>query len=115
VSESAGNSESGTTHPGAGASSPSTSTPATATRRHSSRSRSSVNIGDSARKEPIPEKSTSSSKGKGKAVLKPAQEETKGPQTRNAARRRAALDKDAELKPVNGDSSSEVCYNSRIL
>ncbi|XP_011046694.1 PREDICTED: E3 ubiquitin-protein ligase UPL3-like isoform X1 [Populus euphratica] len=107
VSESAGNSESGTTHPGAGASSPSTSTPATATRRHSSRSRSSVNIGDSARKEPIPEKSTSSSKGKGKAVLKPGQEETKGPQTRNAARRRAALDKDAELKPVNGDSSSE--------
>ncbi|KAH8510535.1 hypothetical protein H0E87_008184 [Populus deltoides] len=107
VSESAGNSESGTTHPGAGASSPSTSTPATATRRHSSRSRSSVNIGDSARKEPIPEKSTSSSRGKGKAVLKPAQEETKGPQTRNAARRRAALDKDAELKPVNGDSSSE--------
>ena len=115
VSESAGNSESGTTHPGGGASSPSTSTPASATRRHSSRSRSSVNIGDSAIKEPIPEKSTSSSKGKGKAVLKPAQEETKGPQTRNAARRRAALDKDAELKPVNGDSSSEVCYNSRIL
>ncbi|KAG5247931.1 E3 ubiquitin-protein ligase [Salix suchowensis] len=105
VSESAGNSESGTTHPGAGASSPSTSTPAT--RRHSSRSRSSVNIGDSARKEPIPDKSTSSSRGKGKAVLKTAQEETKGPQTRNAARRRAALDKDAEMKPVNGDSSSD--------
>ncbi|KAJ6365325.1 hypothetical protein OIU76_030160 [Salix suchowensis] len=105
VSESAGNSESGTTHSGAGASSPSTSTPAT--RRHSSRSRSSVNIGDSARKEPIPDKSTSSSRGKGKAVLKTAQEETKGPQTRNAARRRAALDKDAEMKPVNGDSSSE--------
>ncbi|KAF2302059.1 hypothetical protein GH714_031991 [Hevea brasiliensis] len=46
-------------------------------------------------------------KGKGKAVLKTAQEEAKGPQTRNAARRRAALDKDAQMKSVNGDSSSE--------
>ncbi|KAJ6671534.1 E3 UBIQUITIN-PROTEIN LIGASE TRIP12 [Salix viminalis] len=107
ASASAGNSESGATQPGAGASSPSASIPASATRRQSSRSRSTVNIGDSARKEPIPEKSTSTSKGKGKAVLKPAQEETKGPQTRNAARRRAAIDKDAQMQPVNGDSSSE--------
>ncbi|KAI9388896.1 hypothetical protein POPTR_009G134300v4 [Populus trichocarpa] len=109
ASASAGNSESGNAQPGAGASSPSTSIPASATRRHSSRSRSSVNIGDSARKEPIPEKSTSTStsKGKGKAVLKPPLEETKGPQTRNAARRRAAIDKDAQMKPVHGDSSSE--------
>lgn len=105
-SASVGNSESGTTPTGAGGSSPSTSTPTT--RRHSSRSRSSVNIGDAARKEPSQEKSTSSSKGKGKAVLKTAQEEAKGPQTRNAARRRAALDKDAQMKSVNGDSSSEV-------
>ncbi|KAK9287416.1 hypothetical protein L1049_015837 [Liquidambar formosana] len=104
---SAGNSESGTTPTGAGASSPSTSTPAATTRRHSTRSRSSVNIGDTARKDPPQEKTPSSSKGKGKAVLKPAQEEARGPQTRNAARRRAALDKDAPMKPVNGDSSSE--------
>ncbi|XWS55086.1 hypothetical protein CRYUN_Cryun10bG0145300 [Craigia yunnanensis] len=105
---SVGNSESGNTPSGAGASSPSTSTPALATRRHSSRSRSSVNIGDVTRKEPSShEKSTSSSKGKGKAVLKPAQEESRGPQTRNAARRRAALDKDSPMKPVNGDSTSE--------
>ncbi|CBI37879.3 unnamed protein product, partial [Vitis vinifera] len=53
-----------------------------------------------------PRKTPSSSKGKGKAVLKPAQEDARGPQTRNAARRRASLDKDAQLKPV-GDSSSE--------
>ncbi|XVF45532.1 hypothetical protein PTKIN_Ptkin02bG0213800 [Pterospermum kingtungense] len=104
---SVGNSESGNTPSGAGASSPSTSTPAPTTRRHSSRSRSSVNIGDVARKEASQEKSTSSSKGKGKAVLKSAQEESRGPQTRNAARRRAALDKDAPTKPINGDSSSE--------
>ncbi|XVE48862.1 hypothetical protein DITRI_Ditri01bG0035900 [Diplodiscus trichospermus] len=106
-SVSVGNSESGNTTSGAVASSPSTSTPASTARRHSSRSRSSVNIRDAAKKEPSQEKSTSSSKGKGKAVLKPAQEESRGPQTRNAARRRAALDKDAQIKPVNGDSSSE--------
>lgn len=107
-SVSAGNSESGTTPTGAGASSPSTSTPAAATRGHSTRSRSSVNIGDASKKDPAQEKSTSSSKGKGKAVLRPTQEEGRGPQTRNAARRRAALDKDAQMKPVNGDSTSEV-------
>ncbi|RVW38621.1 E3 ubiquitin-protein ligase UPL3 [Vitis vinifera] len=105
-SASAGNSESGTTPTGAGASSPSTSTPASTARRHSTRSRTSVNIADTARKEPPLEKTPSSSKGKGKAVLKPAQEDARGPQTRNAARRRASLDKDAQLKPV-GDSSSE--------
>ncbi|XAR72704.1 Ubiquitin--protein ligase [Bertholletia excelsa] len=106
-SASVGNSESGTTPTGAGVSSPSTSTPASATRRHSTRSRSSVNIGDSAKKESSQEKTASSSKGKGKAVLKPPQEEARGPQTRNATRRRAALGKDAEMKPVSGDSSSE--------
>ena len=96
-----GNSESGTTPAGAGVSSPTT-------RRHSTRSRSSVNIGDTSRKEITQDKSTSSSKGKGKVVLKPAQEEARGPQTRNATRRRAALDKDAQMKPVNADSTSEV-------
>ncbi|XP_061372413.1 E3 ubiquitin-protein ligase UPL3-like [Gastrolobium bilobum] len=100
------NSESGTTPTGAGVSSPPTYTPST-TRRHSTRSRSSVNIGDTPRKETSQDKNMSSSKGKGKAVLKPAQEEAKGPQTRNAARRRAAIDKDAQMKPENGDSTSE--------
>lgn len=109
-SASGGNSESGTTPLGAGASSPSTSTPASTTRR-STRSRTSVNIGDGSRKEPPQEKSASSSKGKGKAVLKPSQEEARGPQTRNAARRRAAVDKDAPLKHTNGDTTSEVCLH----
>ncbi|XP_059314397.1 LOW QUALITY PROTEIN: E3 ubiquitin-protein ligase UPL3-like [Lycium ferocissimum] len=101
---SVGNSESGTTAAGVGASCPSTSTPASGTRR--TRSRSAVNINDSAKKDPPQEKNGSSSKGKGKAVLKPTQD-GRGPQTRNAARRRAALDKEAEAKPVNGESSSE--------
>lgn len=107
---SAGNSESGNTPTGVGASSLSTSNPASTNRRHSTRSRTSVNIGDAAKREPSQEKSTSSSKGKGKAVLKSSLEEARGPQTRNAARRRAALDKDVQMKPVNGDSTSEVCY-----
>ncbi|GJU58363.1 E3 ubiquitin protein ligase UPL3 [Tanacetum coccineum] len=99
-----GNSESGTTRAGGGASSP--STPA-ATRHHSTRSRSSINIGDSAKKETTQEKNASSSKGKGKAVLKPTQDDGKGPQTRNAARRKATSDKDAQMKSVEGDSTSE--------
>ncbi|KAL3514996.1 hypothetical protein ACH5RR_021898 [Cinchona calisaya] len=101
-SASAGSSDSGAVAP-----SPSTSTPASTTRRHSTRSRSSINIGDATKKEPAQEKSASSSKGKGKAVLKSGSEEGRGPQTRNAARRRAALDKDDQMKPVNGDTSSE--------
>ncbi|KAE8719127.1 E3 ubiquitin-protein ligase UPL3 [Hibiscus syriacus] len=100
--------DSGNTPSEAGASSPSTSTPASATRRHSSMSRSSVNIGVVTKKETSQEKSTSSSKDKGKAVLKPSQEESRGPQTRNAAvRRRAALDNDSPIRPENGDSTSE--------
>ncbi|KAF5752015.1 E3 ubiquitin-protein ligase UPL3-like [Tripterygium wilfordii] len=104
----AGNFESGTTPAGADTSSLSTSTPASA-RRQSTRSRTSVNIGDTSKKESLQEKSKCSSKGKGKAVLKTTQEESRGPQTRNAARRRASLDKDAQVKPVtvNEDSSSE--------
>ncbi|KAI3774287.1 hypothetical protein L1987_48836 [Smallanthus sonchifolius] len=99
-----GNSESGTSPAGAGVSS--LSTPVAATRHHSTRSRSSVNIGDSANK--TEEKNASSSKGKGKAVLKPGQDEVRGgPQTRNAARRRASLDKDAQMKSVDRDSTSE--------
>ncbi|PPS00582.1 hypothetical protein GOBAR_AA20078 [Gossypium barbadense] len=114
LSVTVGNSESGNTPNRTDVSSPSTSTPASTTRRHSSRSRSSVNIGDVARKEQSQEKSTSSSKGKGKAVLKPSKEEPRGPQTRNAARRRAALDKDAPVKPVNDDSTSEVLRDDSL-
>ncbi|XXG75022.1 hypothetical protein AAC387_Pa07g3615 [Persea americana] len=102
---SAGNSEHGTA-PAAGVPSPSTSAPASSGRRHSTRSRSSVAIGGAAKKD-AHEGQGSSSKGKGKAVLKSALDEAKGPQTRNAARRRAASNKDAQLKPAHGDSSSE--------
>ena len=100
----AGNTEPSTLPSGAGVSSPSSSTPGSNTRRHSSRSRSAINIGDVSKKEPVHEKGTSSSKGKG--VMKPAQPD-KGPQTRSSAQRRAVLDKDTQMKPANGDSSSE--------
>ncbi|KAJ4964350.1 hypothetical protein NE237_024289 [Protea cynaroides] len=103
-----GNSEPGNTPTGTGASSPSTSGPASSTRRQSTRSRSSVTIGGAARKDSQHEGNAISSKGKGKAVLKSALDETRGPQTRNAAHRRAASEKDAPMKPVHcGDSSSE--------
>lgn len=101
-SASAGNTDSGT---GVGASSPFSSTPAAA-RRHSTRSRSSVTIGGSAKKDPPQEGNASSSKGKGKAVLKSASDEAGGVQTRNAARRKAASDKDGHMKSAE-DSSSE--------
>lgn len=119
-----GNSESGNTCSGAATSSPSTTTPASPstttpasdTRRHFSRSRSSVSIGDAVRKEPSSqENSTRSSKGKGKVVLEMAQERLRGPQTINAARRRAALGKDDPMKPVNGVSTSEVFFMFLIM
>ncbi|KAL2924338.1 E3 ubiquitin-protein ligase UPL3 [Bienertia sinuspersici] len=106
-STSVGNSESGPSPTGAAASSPSAFTPATSTRRQSARSRSGVNIGDTSRKESFRTKLIAQSKGKGKAILKPASDESKGPQTRNAARRRAASDKDTQLKSPTGESSSE--------
>ncbi|XP_073310538.1 E3 ubiquitin-protein ligase UPL3-like isoform X2 [Primulina huaijiensis] len=106
-SASDGNTESGTTPAGAGVSSPSTFTPAYAVRRLSTRSRSSLNIGDNTKKESPQEKTSVSLKAKGKAVLKPGPEEGRGPQTRNATRRRAALDKDNQMKPLDADTSSE--------
>ncbi|CAH8338587.1 unnamed protein product [Eruca vesicaria subsp. sativa] len=99
-----GNTEPGTLPSSAGVSSPSSSTPVSTTHRPSSRSRSAINIGEASKKEPVHEKGTSSSKGKG--VMKPAQRD-KGPQTRSSAQRRAVLDKDTQMKPVSGDSSSE--------
>ncbi|CAA0816798.1 E3 ubiquitin-protein ligase UPL3 [Striga hermonthica] len=101
------NSEVGTAATGTGEVSPSAPTPATASRRQSTRSRSSMNIDDAGEKYSSLEKSLSSSKAKGKAVLKPNQEESRGPQTRNATRRRAALDKDNEMKSAEGATSSE--------
>nr|GMC85326.1 E3 ubiquitin-protein ligase UPL3 [Ipomoea batatas] len=85
---------------------PASSTTPSVPPRHSTRSRSVTNMNDGA-KESSQENNASSSKGKGKAVLKSGQEEGRGPQTRNAARRRAALDKEAQAQPVNGDSNSE--------
>ncbi|KZV20236.1 HEAT repeat,HECT-domain isoform 1 [Dorcoceras hygrometricum] len=100
--------ESGTTPAGAGVSSPSTFTSASAVRRHSTRYRSSLNIDDTTKKESPQEKSSILSKAKGKAVLKPGLEEGRGPQTRNATRRRAARDKDNQMKSLDADTSSEV-------
>lgn len=110
----AGNTEAGALPSGAGVSSPSSSTPASTTRRHSSRSRSAINIGDTSKKDPVHEKGTSSLKGKGKGVMKPAQAD-KGPQTRSSAQRRAVLDKDTQIKPPSGDSSSEACYSAMFF
>lgn len=101
---SVGNADTGATAAGAGAPSPSISTPASG-RRPSTRSRSSVTIGGTAKKD-FNEGNVGASKGKGKAVLKPT-DEVKGPQTRNSARRKTAADKDTEMKPAHGDSSSE--------
>lgn len=104
-SASGANSDSGTTPPGNVAPSGLNSTPSSTTRRYSTRSRSSMTIGERAGKETSQEKSTS--KGKGKAILKPAWEEKRGLQTRSSTRRRAAVDKDAQMKPVNGETTSE--------
>ncbi|XP_026660129.2 E3 ubiquitin-protein ligase UPL3-like [Phoenix dactylifera] len=98
----AGNSDSGVA--ATAASSPSMPTPTG--RRPSTRSRSLVTIGGTARKDSH-EGSANSSKGKGKAVLKSTADEARGPQTRNAARRRAGSEKDSETKPAHGESSSE--------
>ncbi|XP_039138135.1 E3 ubiquitin-protein ligase UPL3 isoform X2 [Dioscorea cayenensis subsp. rotundata] len=99
----AGNSDSGAASTGAGAAMPA-SAPASG-RRPATRSRSSLTIGG-ARKD-TNEGNASSSKGKGKAVLKSNADEAKGPQTRNTSRRRALLDKDTNMKPAHGDSTSE--------
>ncbi|PIN19161.1 putative ubiquitin fusion degradation protein [Handroanthus impetiginosus] len=106
-SASAGNSESGTAPASAGVSSATTSTSTAGMRRQSMRSRSSVSAGETAKKDLPQEKHSSSLKAKGKAILKATQEEGGGPQTRNASRRRAALDKDKQMQPVGGETSSE--------
>ncbi|KAJ8512361.1 hypothetical protein OPV22_002795 [Ensete ventricosum] len=97
---SAGNSDSGAA---VGSAAP---TPPTPGNRPSTRSRSSVTIGVPAKKD-ASDGSANSSKGKGKAVLRCTPDELRGPQTRNAARRRAASDKEMEIKPSQSESSSE--------
>ncbi|KAL3613951.1 E3 ubiquitin-protein ligase upl3 [Castilleja foliolosa] len=99
--------ETGQEPAGTGISLPTTSTPASGSQHRSMRSRSSGNTGETTRKSPSQEKKLSSSKGKGKSVVKPTQEDAKGPQTRSAARRRSALDNDSQVNPVDGDTSSE--------
>jgi E3 ubiquitin-protein ligase TRIP12 len=106
------NSESGSATAGAAATASSGS--GSVARRTSTRyTRSSVKIGGGTSGKDSQEASgsanTSSSKGKGKAVLKPSSEDLKGPQTRNATRRKSASEKDTEMKPAHDDSSSEVC------
>ncbi|ERN00443.1 hypothetical protein AMTR_s00100p00119160 [Amborella trichopoda] len=103
-----GNSEAGLTPNVTGASSLSVSAPAAPGRHNSSRSRSSATAGTVAKKDNPDGNASSSSKGKGKAVLKSVPDvETRGPQTRNATRRRAASDRDSQMKLANNDSSSE--------
>jgi E3 ubiquitin-protein ligase TRIP12 len=104
VVPSANNSESGVPSATAGAS----STPASAqsARRPTTRSKSSAPSGGTSNKESL-EESSSIAKGKGKAVVKPSSAEPKGPNTRNATRRKVASEKDIEMKHTHGDSSSE--------
>jgi E3 ubiquitin-protein ligase TRIP12 len=63
---------------------------------------------DCAAKKDTQEGSRNTSKGKGKAVVKSPPDEPKGPHTRTAARRKVASEKDAEVKPPDDQSSSEV-------
>jgi len=81
--------------------------PASGTRQHSTRSRPAINIGRSAEKDTPQDKNASSSKGKGKAVLKPTQDEARGPHSRNTSRGKAASDKDNLMKSVDNESTSE--------
>ncbi|XP_078166740.1 HECT ubiquitin protein ligase family protein KAK [Carex rostrata] len=103
------NSESGSASAGPAATASSGSGPVA--RRSTRYTRSSVKIGGGTSGKDSQEASgsanTSSSKGKGKAVLKPSSEEPKGLQTKNAARRKAASEKDTEMKPAHDNSSSE--------
>ncbi|KQJ92735.1 E3 ubiquitin-protein ligase UPL3 [Brachypodium distachyon] len=86
------------------------STPASAqsARCPTTRSKSSAASSGTSNKESL-EESSSTAKGKGKAVLKPSSSsaEPKGPNTRNSTRRKAALEKDLEMKQTHGDSTSE--------
>lgn len=99
------NSEFGAPRTTAGASSVPSSTQSV--RRPSTRSKSSATTSGSIKKN-SQEGSTNTSKVKGKAVLKSTLDESKGPHTRNTARRKAVSENDVEMKPSHGHSSSEV-------
>uniref|UniRef100_A0ACD5WNH9 Uncharacterized protein n=1 Tax=Avena sativa TaxID=4498 RepID=A0ACD5WNH9_AVESA len=75
-------------------------------RRPSTRSKSLAAV-DCATNNDAQEGSRSTSKGKGKAVVKSPSDEPKGPHTRTATRRKVASEKDSEVKPPHGQSSSE--------
>jgi E3 ubiquitin-protein ligase TRIP12 len=100
------NSESGAASSTADA--PSVPSSTQSARRTSLRSKTSAVTSGAVNKD-CPEGSATASKGKGKAVLKSTLDEPKGPHTRNAARRKAASEKDVELKPAYGHNTSEVC------
>ncbi|XP_062225273.1 E3 ubiquitin-protein ligase UPL3-like isoform X2 [Phragmites australis] len=104
IALSANNSESGAASSTAGA--PSVPSSTQSGRRTSLRSKSSAATSGAINKD-CQEGSINASKGKGKAVLKSTLDEPKGPHTRNATRRKAASEKDVELKPSHGHSTSE--------
>ncbi|XP_062217886.1 E3 ubiquitin-protein ligase UPL3-like [Phragmites australis] len=75
-------------------------------RRPTTRSKSSAASSGTSKKD-SQEESTSTARGKGKAVVKPNSDEPKGPNTRNSACQKSASDKELEMKPAHGHSSSE--------
>ncbi|AQK67615.1 Putative hect E3 ubiquitin ligase [Zea mays] len=98
------NSESGV--PGTTAGASLTAAMAQSGRRPTTRSKSSAAGGLTSKKDSHDE-STSTAKGKGKAIVKPNSDESKGPNTRNAAHQKSASEKDLEMKQAHGHSSSE--------
>lgn len=101
------NSESGV--PGTTAGASLTAAMAQSGRRPTTRSKSSA-VGGGTSKKDSHDESTSTAKGKGKAIVKPNSDESKGPNTRSAARQKSASEKDVEMKRAHGHSSSEVFF-----
>jgi E3 ubiquitin-protein ligase TRIP12 len=98
------NSESGV--PGTTAGASLTAATAHSGLRPTTRSKSSAASSGTSKKDALNE-STSTAKGKGKAIVKPNSDESRGPNTRNAARQKSASEKDSEMKRAHGHSSSE--------
>lgn len=103
----ANNSESGV--PGTIAGASLTAATAHSGQRPMTRSKSSA-AGSDISKRDVHDGSTSTAKGKGKAIVKPNSDESKGPNTRNAARQKSTLEKDLEMKRAHGHTSSEVLF-----
>ncbi|KAG2655300.1 hypothetical protein PVAP13_1KG003000 [Panicum virgatum] len=104
IAPSVNNSESGV--PGTTAGASLTAATAHFGLRPTTRSKSSAASSGTSKKDALNE-STSTAKGKGKAIVKPNSDESKGPNTRNAARQKSASEKDSEMKRAHGHSSSE--------